>query len=73
MIYEPSPQNPPDLNDNIPIRDLVIQDLMSRSEYGKSLYGDYLRADNGRNNLKDLYEELLDAAMYIRLLMEQEV
>lgn len=48
------------------IHDLVVEDLDARKARGLATYGRFLRAGNGRNALWDLYEELLDAACYIR-------
>lgn len=47
----------------------VINDLKRRAEKGKAQYGTYLETHNGRDGLLDLYEELLDAAMYTKQLM----
>lgn len=48
------------------IADLVIQDIAARKELGLAKYGVPLQPFNGRNALQDLYEELLDAAKYIK-------
>lgn len=40
------------------------EDLFERAEMGKEKYGAYLRVNNGRVALVDLYQELLDAIMY---------
>jgi hypothetical protein len=45
---------------------LVIEDLVKRSEMGKEKYNTYLETFNGRDALMDLYQELLDACMYLR-------
>lgn len=42
----------------------VAAALTARAEMGKAKYGTYLRANNGRNALVDLYQEILDAIMY---------
>jgi hypothetical protein len=49
----------------------VIDDLKRRAEEGArpEKYGRYLETHNGRDGLQDLYEELLDAAMYTKQLM----
>lgn len=61
-------------NNGESIHDLVIVDVLRRKELGTKRYGVHLQAFNGRNALLDLYEELLDAAMYTkqRLLEEEE-
>jgi hypothetical protein len=45
---------------------MVMDDLAARREVGIARYGTALQAHNGRDALRDLYEELLDAACYIR-------
>lgn len=55
------------------ITDMVIDDLRERERIGYKKYGKVLRAFDGRDSLKDLYEELLDASQYIKKAMiEQE-
>lgn len=53
------------------IAPLVIEDLLSRVKKGVETYGEPLKSDNGRDPLVDLYQELLDGAMYIRQELEQ--
>jgi hypothetical protein len=53
------------------IHDLVSEDLKARLKLGISRYGFGLQANNGRDALRDLYEELLDAACYTRQLIEE--
>lgn len=56
-----------------PTWDLVIEDMKERDAKGRKEYGVPLVPFNGRNSLLDLYEELLDAVVYIKnLLIEQE-
>ena len=51
----------------------VMADMMQRVQSGLDSYGVPLQTDNGRNALQDLYEELLDAVMYVKQkLMEIE-
>lgn len=50
----------------ISIVDLVQRDLDVRRELGRARYGDELRAQNGRDALRDAYEEALDLACYLR-------
>lgn len=40
------------------------QDLISRAEMGKKKYGTYLRINNNRSAIVDLYQEVQDALMY---------
>lgn len=44
----------------------VLDDLMKRAEKGQQTYGTLLQTDNGRDALQDAYEEILDAAMYLK-------
>lgn len=48
------------------IADLVIEDIKKRKVQGKKKYGVPLRANNGRDALQDLYEELIDATQYCK-------
>ena len=57
-------------SNNLPaVWDLVISDMKARDEVGRSRYGTPLQPHNGRDALRDVYEELLDAAVYIRQVM----
>lgn len=62
-------QPPPTPNDAPPIHEAVIADPRERAEVGRAQYGTYLQPHNGRDALRDLYEELLDAAQYARQAM----
>lgn len=42
----------------------IMDDLEARARMGEAKYGQRLRAHNGRDALVDLYQELLDAAVY---------
>jgi hypothetical protein len=48
------------------IHDLVIDDLRTRLAVGIQRYGTGLQAHNGRDALRDAYEEALDLAVYLR-------
>ena len=50
----------------------VIEDMRKRAEIGKSRYGTYLRTHNGRNALRDAYEEAMDLCMYLKQLMLED-
>ena len=53
--------------------DLVIRDINDRDAFGQKKYNTRLQPFNGRNVLVDLYQELLDAVVYVRqLIYEQE-
>lgn len=42
----------------------IAKDVMARKAFGLKKYGTALQPCNGRNNLMDLYQELIDAAKY---------
>lgn len=62
-------QPPPTPNAAPPIHESVIADLRERAEAGRAQYGTYLQPHNGRDSLRDWYEELLDAAQYAKQAM----
>ena len=66
--YEPEPQH----NTEPGVFDLVIDDLEERDELGKIRYGTRLQPNNGRDALIDLYQELLDAVVYLRQLLYEK-
>ena len=53
------------------ITDKVIDDLRERERVGFKKYGKELLPHDGRDSMQDLYEELLDAAQYIKKAMEE--
>lgn len=60
-------------NDLPVIHELVKADLQQRLGFGVAKYGQPLQPYNGRNALRDAYEEILDLAVYLRQqLWEQE-
>lgn len=69
MQEQPQPQ--PKENTNPHIADLVIEDMRVRKELGIKRYGIALQSFNDRDALQDLYEELLDACVYIRQVIEE--
>lgn len=54
------------------VQDLVIADIHARREIGIQRYGQGLKTFNGRNTLRDLYEEQIDAVIYTRALLEAQ-
>lgn len=66
-----SPNPPPVANDSTSIHDLVIADMTERKRFGYEKYNTYLQAHNGRNALRDAYEEALDLACYLRQALEE--
>lgn len=61
----PVPNNRPD------VQSLVVADIQERRRVGISRYGTALQAHNGRDALRDAYEEAIDLAMYLRQLLEE--
>lgn len=61
----------PKVNNSPSIHDLVIEDMKSRKAMGLEKYGTVLQANNGRNALKDAYEEVLDLACYLKQKLEE--
>jgi len=59
-------QPAPTPNDKPAIWPLVIEDMNARDNLGRQRYGTPLQPDNGRDMLKDAYEEALDLACYLR-------
>jgi hypothetical protein len=48
------------------IQDLVAADVAERKQVGIERYGTPLQAFNGRDALRDAYEEALDLCQYLR-------
>lgn len=44
----------------------VVEDMKKRDAFGYSKYGKHLEPHDGRDSLKDAYEEALDLAVYLR-------
>lgn len=61
----------PTKNTNPAIQDLVIADVETRKAVGLQRYGTLLQANNGRDVLRDAYEEALDLAIYLRQAIEE--
>lgn len=53
-------------NDNPSCHDLVTADMAARKAFGLEKYKTVLQADNGRDFLRDAYEEALDLVVYLR-------
>lgn len=56
----PIPQDGPD------VQSMVMVDLTTRRRIGIERYGVALQPHNGRDMLRDAYEEALDLAIYLR-------
>lgn len=46
--------------------DLVVVDMKGRDDFGTRKYGRPLAPHDGRDTLRDAYEEALDLAVYLR-------
>lgn len=58
--------------DLIPARVAVLVDMRDRDRVGLERYGTQLQPFNGRDNLVDAYQELLDACVYLRTAIYEE-
>lgn len=66
MKQRPGDQPLPVPNGSTDIQTMVIADIEARREVGIERYGTALQAGNGRDALRDAYEEALDLACYLR-------
>ncbi len=64
-------QQPPTSTGEPHVHDLVAADIAGRKALGISKYGVALQAGNGRDHLRDAYEEALDLACYLRAEIER--
>jgi len=53
-------------SDRQSVQDMVMSDLAVRKKIGIARYGTPLQPHNGRDALRDAYEEALDLACYLR-------
>lgn len=54
-----------------PVWELVVEDMRARDQLGRERYGTPLQAGNGRDALRDAYEEALDLVAYLRQAIEE--
>lgn len=66
MQPDPTPTRGPE------VVDLVVADMWARKRLGIKRYGVPLQPFNGRSALLDAYEEVLDLAVYLRQLLEED-
>ncbi len=64
-VPRPGDQPLPTESDGPDVWAEIIDDMRRRRQTGLLRYGQPLRPDNGRDALRDLYEELLDALAYV--------
>lgn len=63
-------RQPPSAHNTHPaVWDLVMTDIIARDKFGEQKYKTKLQPFNGRDTLKDLYQELMDALVYTRTLL----
>lgn len=63
----------PTPNDRPAVWPLVIMDMANRDSVGRARYGVPLQPHNGRDALRDAYEEALDLCAYLRqAIMERD-
>lgn len=65
-VPEPAPAHDPEA---ACVADQVMSDFADRKQFGIDKYGDCLKDDDGRNPAVDMYQELLDGAVYGRKLV----
>lgn len=56
----------PTPNANPALWPLVIEDMRQRDQIGRERYGTPLQAGNGRDALRDAFDEALDLCVYLR-------
>lgn len=66
--YEPNPIK----NDLPAIYDLLRKDIDDRDKFGFEKYGTRLQPFNGRDGLKDAFQEVLDLAVYLRQVIYED-
>lgn len=60
------PQPQPEKNNHKYVVDEVVKDIEERKRIGKEKYGTPLQPFNGRDCLRDAYEEALDLSIYLK-------
>lgn len=71
LRQRPGDQPLPVPNGRPSIQSLVRADLDAREQVGVQRYGTPLQAHNGRDGLRDAYEEALDLTCYLRQALEE--
>ncbi|QBZ71930.1 hypothetical protein SEA_KRADAL_31 [Streptomyces phage Kradal] len=64
-VRDPERDQPLPRPGKIPVQEVMIRAIEERREYGKKKYGRVLETDNGRDALKDAWEEALDLFTYL--------
>lgn len=73
MHKPPAEQPPPTPNAGEPIWEMVREDMRQRDHVGLKRYRTRLQAHNGRDALRDAYEEALDLCVYLRQEIEERL
>ena len=60
------PQVLADLKEKIGIPPTLLEDMRSRDQFGLKKYGTQLQPFNGRNPIRDAYQEALDLCVYTK-------
>ena len=68
-VFDPATQQVRPRGSGPSIHKLLADDIECRAQLGERKYGERLKANNGRDALRDLYEEILDAAVYCRQML----
>jgi hypothetical protein len=71
MNHLSKPQPEPVKGDGRSVQDLVREDIDQRKLHGMRTYGTLLYRNNGRDALRDAYEEALDLVFYLRQAIEE--
>lgn len=66
LSSEVSLQPAPAKNDLPGVWGMVMKDMVDRDQLGRQRYGTKLQPHNGRDALRDAYEEALDMVVYLR-------
>lgn len=66
ITYRVEAQPAPTPNAHPAVWPLVMVDMAGRDKLGRERYGTPLQPHNGRDALRDAYEEALDLAVYLR-------
>ena len=66
LKLRPGDQPLPVVNDEPDVQSQVIADIEERRQVGIQRYGTALQPNNGRDALRDAYEEAIDLAMYLK-------
>ncbi len=61
-----TPEPDPVANELPAVWELVIGDMRDRDSFGRKKYGTPLQPHNGRDPLRDAYQEALDPVVYLR-------